>query len=192
MVFPKYKYNEDKQFNKKIKKEIEDKTNNIIQLDINKFFEEEARGGIRLLDRMPHQKRDVEFPLELLEQYTNSKRFSAITMTFKPFHHMNLDELKMKILLKNTINSICFNHQIPVEILLLPDCDENGNFHYHGVIDLPNKYRPTFKRLITKFIGFMKFDYISNPSGWYEYVIKPEKKIYTEEEVKIYTIRIKL
>jgi len=189
MVFQKYKYNEDKMFNKKIKEKVDADADYHICEDIRRYCEEmKTENGSLLLDREPPLKGHIK---ETLENFVNDKKFSAITMTYNNTMRMNMNELELKIALKNTISTICFNHLIPIEILLLPDCDEAGNFHYHGVVNLPNKYRPTFKRLITKHIGFMKFDYIREPTGWYDYVIKKDKDIYSDDDIKYYSIHIR-
>lgn len=149
-----------------------------IQEDIRQYCE----SGSLLLDREPPKEQPK------IEDLVNDKGMSAITITYKNDLRMNMEEIELKRALKHTISIICFNHIIPIEILLLPDCDEAGNFHYHGVVKIPIKYRPTFKRLITKHIGFMKFDYITKPEGWIEYC---KKDIYDETDRKIYSIYLK-
>lgn len=160
-----------------------------IQNDIMKFY----RTGIPLLDRMPdnggskqQQPKDLNTILSFND--FNVKSTSAITMTFNSSLRDNYSELELRHILMNNIKIIAGNKDMDISMILIPDADEGGNFHYHGCIKLPLKYRPTFKRLITQQIGFMKFSYIKDFEGWTKYCFKPD--VYSNEDINALKIII--
>lgn len=158
-----------------------------IREDIIRWFEGGQSSGY-LMELCPPEATPISKFKELIE----NKKFSAITMTYKPEYQTTFTEEDNRKILKNAIKTISFNHDIPIEIVLLPDCDEGGNFHYHGIVSMPIKYRPRFKKEITKYIGFMKLKYIDNIEKWTNYCFKVEEPIYTNEEINTLGIHMKL
>lgn len=136
-----------------------------IRYDIRGFCE---KGNIPILDRMLPNYR------ERYESISNHRGGTAITITFNQGLRDNCCEDELRLILHNTINIIKFNYGIKADFCLIPDVDEKGNFHYHGVCIMKNEDRPAFKRNITKQIGFMKFSYLSDIEGWRKYCFKEE------------------
>lgn len=144
-------------------------------------------GGVSILDKTP--------PLyDCKKQYDKMApcpSMSAITFTFKQSLRDCMDEGHLKSYLYKTLKVICYNFGCDLfPLLLLPDVDDKGNFHYHGLIQLPLKLIPKFKKQVTKHIGFMKISYLKDIEGWKNYCFKPELG-YTDEELKklsIYSI----
>ena len=134
-------------------------------------------GGIRRLDRMPPSYEEV---YRQFYGMVNDRSYSSFTVTFNPVIRDSLDELGSKRLLKNFLKNVFYEVPADVYTILIPDCDEGGNFHYHGVIKMPIKYRPKFKKIMTKNIGFVKIKYITDPEGWTKYCFKD---IYTEKDI---------
>lgn len=142
-----------------------------IYYEISKFFNE---GKVLLLDEtLPEEG--------VFDRIINDKSASAITITYKTIFRDNYTEQQLRKQLIYTLNKIGFNKNIPFETMLIPDIDINGNYHYHGVVIMPIKYRPAFKKLITLYIGFMKFDYINDIEGWKKYCYKPD--IFNKKEI---------
>lgn len=151
--------------------------------DIIGFFK---KGGIPILDRMPpNEGTSIR---EKYDSMINEKSTSAITITFNQTLRDNYEELELKSYLEKVLRIIHHNKELEIELLVIPDCDENGNFHYHGLIKMPLKYRAFFKRNITKYVGFMKMQYIDNIEGWTKYCFKD---IYNEEEINKYSLTFK-
>lgn len=153
-----------------------------IYLEVVKLLNKSLEGrSFSLLDETTPLKGTTHFD-ELLAD----KSASAITITFNQQLRDEFEEKKLRHHIINVIQTICFNKDIPINIYLIPDVDSSGNFHYHGVVILPLKFRPIFKKLITKYCGFMKFDYITDNEGWKNYCYKLPPKytpVYTEEEI---------
>lgn len=139
--------------------------------------ESKDRGGILRLDRMPPLYGAI---VAEFDEKVNKRDFSSFTITFRPEIRDNLDELGLCRYLKKTFPLILHKCPDDVEILLIPDCDEAGNFHYHGLIKMNNKFRPRFKKLMMKNVGFIKMKYITDPEGWKKYCFKD---IYTEKDI---------
>lgn len=154
----------------------------LIQDNIMNYFKD---GGDSLLDESPPKKDHVQ----ILKDNINSKGFSAVTFTFIQALRDKYSEEELRTYIVRTIRTICLNRDIPAEVVLIPDADEAGNFHYHGIISMPIKYRPAFKRLTLKYIGFMKFSYITDTDGWLEYCLKD---IYDEHEINALGIYLKV
>lgn len=168
-LFRKYKTQETK------KKHNEEDVR--IYYEIDKFLNKTVKGEFSLLDENSPPE-----GIKTFDDLINDKSASAITLTYKTIFRDSFNERQLKQQLIYTLDKINFNTDIPLKIMLIPDCDNNGNFHYHGVVIMPLKYRPQFKKLITKYIGFMKFDYINDIEGWKKYCYKPE--VYNEDEIK--------
>lgn len=65
MVFLKYKLNEDKQWNKRGMKKLNEEANLRIQLDITKFFER-SESELLLLDRSSPPKRHIKNTFDIM------------------------------------------------------------------------------------------------------------------------------
>lgn len=179
LLFRKYKTQETKK-----KHAEEDKR---IYYEVVKLLNK-LGGGDLLLDKSPPQE-----GTSIYDKIINEKSASAITITYNQMLRDNFDEKQLRHHLINTIQTLSFNKDIPIEIYLVPDMDTGGNFHYHGVVITPIKHRAVFKRNITKYVGFMKFDYISDIEGWKNYCYKKEPRyipVYTQEEINKYDIYI--
>lgn len=123
--------------------------------------------------------------------YLKQLRSIAITITYKPRYQMIENEEMRKILISNL--AWIHNHiNISFNIILVPDEDINGNFHYHGIIQIKRKDIRKFKKYITMFNGYMKTSYISDTTKWQEYILKSftgnhpkcEEQIYTQKEIQ--------
>lgn len=147
-----------------------------IYYEVSKFINKTLNGGNPILDRLPPPEE-----AQIFERIVNDKSASAITLTYKPIFRDSFNEEQLRYQMIYTLECLAFNRDIPYEIVLIPDMDNNGNFHYHGVIIIPLKYRAIFKKDITKYIGFMKFDYIKDIEGWKKYCYKPD--VYTQDEI---------
>lgn len=169
------------------KTKAENEQKNIsIQRDIMYYFKqgvertkEEDEGVVPLLDGTTPSGRDCPPSgggnLDVFKEYEdfiNQKDVSAFTVTFKQIHRDHMNESQLRLFLKNAIKSISFRREIPIKYMLSPDIDAAGNFHYHGAIKIPLKYMPTFKRLMTNAVGFIKISYMTNPKTWKLYTFK--------------------
>lgn len=182
-LFRKYKTQETK------KKHAEEDRR--IYYEVVKLLNKLEEGGNPILDRLP-PKEGTE---QIYDEIINSKSGSAITITYNQLLRDSFEEKQLRQHLINTIHTLSFNKDIPIEIYLIPDMDIGGNFHYHGVVIIPTKHTAVFKRNITKYVGFMKFDYISDVEGWRNYCYKKEPKytpVYTQEEIDKLEIYIKM
>lgn len=167
MVFR--KFNEDKQRNRVEVKASNKRVEVSLRLNIQQFFDEELqKSRIRRLDKNSR----TELIGESFEQLCNNKSVSAFTITFQKHLQDKFTEEQLRKYVISNIDNIVFNENIPIEIAMLPDMDTDGNFHYHGCIKMPIKYRMRFKQLCTKYIGFVKFKYIENIDGWVNYCYK--------------------
>lgn len=174
-LFRKYKTQETKK-----KHAEEDKR---IYYEVVKLLNK-LEGGDLLLDKSPPKEGNEQ--QSIYDKIINDKSASAITITYNQLLRDSFDEKQLRQHLINTIHTLSFNKDIPIEIYLIPDMDTGGNFHYHGVVITPIKHRALFKRNITKYVGFMKFDYISDIEGWKNYCYKKPPKytpVYTQEEI---------
>lgn len=117
--------------------------------------------------------------LDELTSRTNNIKYTAITVTFKTQYRDELEEIQLcrmlYVALKTSVEIRAFT--------LLPDVDNRGNFHYHGVINIRKADMPKVKKRLTRQVGFVKFDYIGNPEGWIAYVLK-EKGFTSKEHIE--------
>lgn len=100
----------------------------------------------------------------------NKSNYTALTVTFKSQLRDNLEE----DILQRQLYILLIMMEGVREFTLIPDIDRSGNFHYHGVIRVRTANIPKIKRNITRNIGYCKFEYISDPEGWYKYCMKEE------------------
>lgn len=126
-----------------------------------------------------------------LEHMLGELKTVAITITYKQKYQMMENEDMRKILI-STLAWIHNLHNIDIKTILVPDEDINGNYHYHGVIQIKRKDIRKFKKYITLFNGYMKLRYIEDTTKWQEYIMKsftgqhvkcPEP-IYNKEELQ--------
>lgn len=150
-------------------KSINQKKDEGVSYDVLRMLE----GNISLLDEMlpVEGQKDIK-TMKVFDDIAS--RGSAITITYNQGLRDKYEEDGLRRVLKNTIGIICFNHLIECRMILLPDVDEGGNFHYHGVINMRNQDRVKFKRNITRSIGFMKMQCITDVGKWQEYCYKKE------------------
>lgn len=147
-----------------------------------------SRNGRRsdyLIDLRPWKDIKAE-----MQERINNISYTAITITFKTSLCNALDEQQLMHMVVVFLNESSVKH-----FTLFPDVSPSGQFHYHGVIQIKTKDKPLFKRRITRNIGFVKLDYISDTEGWYKYCRKAkgfcskehpeplEEPIYTREEL---------
>lgn len=194
MVFTKYKLNEDKQYNKRAQSKLNKESEVRMIMNITQFFT--PKSELPRLDRSS----PPDIAPELFEQMAEQSSSSAFTITYKKCLQDNLDELGLRKYLINTLSTISFNENIPFEIALIPDVDADGNFHYHGCIKQPLKYRPRFKKLMTAYNGFIKYKYIQDIEGWKNYCYKrgqdhkgrQREPVYSIDEIRKYAIYMRV
>jgi len=112
-------------------------------------------------------QKDIEF-----DTLCNHSKYMAITITFRDVLRRHWKEKELERLVGNTLKSWKYLYYEKLAWFLIPDVDNNGNYHYHGVIRITKAMMPKFKRNITASLGFIKFKYIDNPQKWYNYCFK--------------------
>lgn len=110
----------------------------------------------------------------------------AFTLTFNQQLRDIYDETILRDIAKDIMEFF------PIKkYLLYPDIDLNGNFHYHGVINMLTKDKPKMARYTKLYSGYIKFKYITDPEKWYKYMrgtedIKDDEKLFNHPKEKIY------
>lgn len=117
----------------------------------------------------------------------NDKRYSAFTLTLKNVYREYWKERDIDRLVYNTLNGWGYLYYGKFDFELMPDIDDNGNYHYHGLIRITRQLLPKFKRNITRVLGFIKVVYITTPNDWEDYCYKrnkyKDKNVYSESEI---------
>ena len=184
------------EYTKYLKKVEKRKLSASCQADIVKVIERylnEEGEDLSLLDKSsPQQGDDLKFlstlsTEELFDDLISDKRTVGFTQTYQNYVRNNGFAEDIKDFTIRIYKTICLNYGIPFRMLLIPDTDEVGNFHYHGLIKIPIKYRPTFKRMVNKYLGWCKFDYIRNNEKWKKYCFKD---VYTKDEIEHLKLQI--
>lgn len=112
------------------------------------------------------------------EDVVESPRTEAITITFKEELRLKFDERRLSSLISDVMEFF------PIEeYIILPDVDLNGNYHFHGILKMLKKDKPKMKRYMTKHVGFIKYSYISEPDGWWDYCRKTKDMVYTDDDI---------
>lgn len=148
----------------------------------NELKKERDEAGDLLLDKSPPEwehHRDIR---DYISARYDETCMIGITITYKPTYQNTMTQQQLRELLDTSLKyRIPFNRYV-----LIPDCDDRGNYHYHGIIDLSVKERHNFKIFMTKNIGFIKYSYITQLGGWIAYMLKnkpTQKPIYTPQEI---------
>lgn len=132
-------------------------------------------------------------PMEALKQCYDtislSKTSRAITITFKQEMRDDHEEGYLRDCILKGMSIIGIKRYI-----LYPDIDNNGNFHYHGIIECPKIMIPKIKRMFNRWYGWTKIEYLSDINGWYQYMrksngYKSRNKTVTEEIPETYISR---
>lgn len=132
---------------------------------------------------------------QVYDLYSNDKKALAITITYKPKYQMLENEDMRKILISN-LSWIHNQQYIDNKLLLIPDEDINGNYHYHGLIIIKRKDIRKFKRYMTLFNGYIKIRYIEDTTKWKDYIFKSytgnhpkcEEQLYDKQELETLSI----
>lgn len=124
---------------------------------------------------------------ERFDFYCNSLKYSAFTLTFREVIRQNWKEAEIQKLTNNFMKSWQYDYESKLEWMLLPDIDEGGNFHYHGVIRIPRVSICKFKRNITKYLGYIKIRGIESPQKWLNYCYKrgeyEDRNVYKGDDI---------
>jgi len=93
----------------------------------------------------------------------------ALTVTFREDLRDTYEEVALRDIMMDVLDIT------ECQYVMMPDIDERGNYHYHGVINLRHRERVRIKRLFTKPIGFIKFSLISDIDAWLKYMRKDKE-----------------
>lgn len=164
-------------------------------------IEDNLEAGIDILDKSPPNEVNYDSDIEdmaaekhwlffcgnvyckplwitLYNNFHNKEDARFVTFTFKPMLRDRLSEKELRMKLKYAIKhaiTTCKSKLLKsyLRMVLIPEYDDVGNFHYHGIVSGLNRmHLCNIRRVVTNMIGFCKIEVPKNIINVYLYITK--------------------